>query len=144
MTTFMKKVCAFVISAMCAIALSGAALAPCAFATTGHWYFSFSKSDGVHKCGPVKKTNGNNYVNLSIKKSSDNVFTPGKSVLGLRARTSGNAKATAYHTYSYYTDSTNMTFKKDKAIVNHNYYLKGQIDSKSKTNLIQVWGYWTP
>ncbi|MEE0706412.1 MAG: hypothetical protein UCH28_08540 [Adlercreutzia sp.] len=140
----LRKTGALALVALVAIAVVSFGLVQPAHAETKHYFFSFSKSDGVHKCGPAKKQTKNNYVKVQVKKGSDNVFKPMKSVLGLRARTESGAKATQYNVFYNYTDNGKLTYLKDKAIIDHSYTLRGQVDKKSETNLIQIWGYWTP
>lgn len=143
MTVLKRNAGAFLLAAAMAVLLC-LAVAPIAHADTGHYFYSFSKGQ-KSDCGPVKKTNTNTVATLSIRKSDDNVFTPVTSVLGVRVRfADGSAEASQYTKFSNYVAKGKIKYLSKKAKINTKYKLRGQVDSSSKKNLIQVWGYWTP
>ena len=142
MTVLKRNAGAFLLAAAMAVLLC-LAVTPAAHAHTGHYFYSFAKGQ-KSACGPVKKSNDYRYTSLSIRKSSDNVFTPVTSVLGLRVRTASGSAASDYKKFSNYTANSKIYYRDGFGTKGSRYKLHGQVDSSSKKNLIQVWGYWTP
>lgn len=149
MEGIVKRTGAALLALFLALTVVSLGFAQPAHAETKQWYFSFSKSDGKHVCGPAKKQNNTSYIKVQVKEGKDNAFKPAKSILGLRGRTDKRVdapdnKATEYNVFFGYTENGRLKYLSGKGINGKSYYLHGQVDSKSQTNIIQVWGYWTP
>lgn len=114
-------------------------------AERAHWYFDFNKNSGTHVCKAYSKSDNEQAAYVSLYQTSDNIFTPGSSALGLRVRDKDANIMSGYYIYRYYTKSNKMYYNQGrKAYAGSPYNLHGQVDSSSGTYRIKVWGYWNP